>query len=96
MIMSALTAFVPLVLAAAAAERAGAILPDDETPYLLLMVAGFVVGIAGHIFRFRWMVAVGILMIFLATFLLPIALILLNEQPNQPGPDVPIDPSGGG
>jgi hypothetical protein len=41
-------------------------------------------------------VAVGILMIFLATFLLPIALILLNEQPNQPGPDVPIDPSGGG
>jgi hypothetical protein len=95
MIMSALTAFVPLFLAGATAVRAGAILPDDETPYLLLMLAGFVVGIAGHIFRFRWMVAVGILMIFLATFLLPIALTLVNEQPNQPGPDVPVDPSGG-
>jgi hypothetical protein len=90
-----MTTIAPLVLASAAAVRAGAILPDDETPYLMLMLAGFVVGVAGHIFRFRWMVAVGILMIFLATFLLPIALTLLNEQPNQPGPDVPIDPSGG-
>ena len=60
------------------------------------MVAGFVVGIAGHLFRSRWVVAMGILMIFLATLLFPIAIILLNEQPNQPGPNVPIDPSGGG
>jgi hypothetical protein len=86
----------PVATAGAAAVRASAILPEDETPYLLLMVAGFAVGIAGHLFRLRWLVAVGILMIFVATFLLPIALTLLDEEPNPPGPDVPIEPSGRG
>jgi hypothetical protein len=89
-----LTAIAPLMLAGAAAVRAGAILPESETPYLLLMVAGFAVGIGGHLFRARWIVAIGILMIFLATFLLPIATILLNEEPNPPGPDVPVEPGG--
>ena len=84
------------MFAGAAAVRASAVLPEDETPYLLLMVAGFVVGLAGHLFRFRWMVAIGILMIFLATFLLPIAITLLNEEPNPPGPEVPVEPSGRG
>jgi hypothetical protein len=87
------TAIVPVVLSGAV--RAATILPEDETPYLVLMVGGFVVGIAGHLFRARWIVAIGILMIFLATFLLPIATILLNEEPNPPGPDVPVEPSGG-
>ena len=87
------TAIVPVVLAGAV--RAATILPEDETPYLVLMVGGFVVGITGHLVRARWIVAIGILMIFLATFLLPIATILLNEAPNPPGPDVPIEPSGG-
>jgi hypothetical protein len=91
-----LSAFAPLVFAGAAAVRASAVLPEDETPYLLLMVAGFVVGVAGHLFRLRWMVAIGILMIFLATFLLPIAITIVNEEPNPPGPDVPVEPSGGG
>ena len=86
----------PLVFAGAAAVRASGVLPEDETPYLLLMVAGFAVGVAGHLFRLRWMVAIGILMIFLATLLLPIAINLLNEEPNPPGPDVPVDPSGRG
>ena len=84
------------MLAGAAAVRAGAVLPEDETPYLLLMVAGFVVGVAGHVFRLRWLVAIGSLMIFLATFLLPVALTIVNEEPNPPGPEVPVEPSGGG
>jgi hypothetical protein len=91
--MTTLIAIAPLIVAGAA--RAAAILPEDETPYLLLMVGGFVVGIVGHVFRARWIVALGILMIFLATFLLPIATILLNEEPNPPGQDVPVEPSGG-
>jgi hypothetical protein len=93
MIIGTLTAIAPLIVAGAV--RAAAILPEDETPYLLLLVGGFVVGITGHVFRARWIVAVGILMIFLAAFLLPIATVLLNEEPNQPGPDVPVEPSGG-
>jgi hypothetical protein len=82
-----LTALAPLAFAGAAALRTAAVLPDDDTPYLVLMVAGFIVGILGHVFRVRLMVAVGIAMIFLATLLLPIALNLLGdrEEPSVPG-----------
>lgn len=83
----------PLVFAVAAVVRAAAVLPEDEGPYLTLMVAGFAVGIVGHVFKLRWMVALGIAMIFLATLLLPIAINVLNEPPNPPGPDVPVEPS---
>jgi hypothetical protein len=91
-----MTAIVPLLLTGAGALRAAAVLPESEGPYLALMVSGFVVGIAGHLFRLRWVVALGILMIFLATLLLPIAVNVVNEQPDAPGRDVPIDPSGQG
>ena len=47
-------------------------------PYVLLMLAGFVVGIAGHIWRSNLLIATGILMIFAATVLLP--LIFLSDQ----------------
>jgi hypothetical protein len=33
------------------------ILPHSIGPYVSLMVAGFVVGILGHLFRSRWLVA---------------------------------------
>jgi hypothetical protein len=69
--------------------RAGAILPEEMGPYVVLLVIGFVVGAAGHVFRLRWMVALGILMIFLATFLLPVAINLLEDDPDPPGPTVP-------
>jgi uncharacterized membrane protein YGL010W len=82
-----LTAIVPLVLASAAALRTAAVLPDDDTPYLVLMAAGFIVGILGHVFRVRLMIAVGIAMIFLATLLLPIASNVFSdrEEPSVPG-----------
>jgi len=77
----------PLAFAIAAVLRTAAALPDDDTPYLVLMVAGFIVGVLGHVFRVRLMVAVGIAMIFLATLLLPIALNLFGdrEEPSVPG-----------
>jgi hypothetical protein len=48
----------------------------SPTPYVLLMAAGFVIGVLGHLLRSRFMVAVGIGGVFLGTFLLPIALFI--------------------
>jgi hypothetical protein len=78
-----------LATSAAPAVRPSAILPDEMGPYVALLVGGFVVGAAGHLFRLRWMVALGILMIFLATFLIPVAVNLLEDDPDPPGPTVP-------
>jgi hypothetical protein len=48
---------------------------DDLSPrtYIALMGLGFVVGTAGHIVKSKVLVAAGILMIFLATVLLPLS-----------------------
>ena len=43
-------------------------------PFIVLMALGFVVGVAGHLYRSRPVVATGIGMIFVATLLLPLAL----------------------
>jgi hypothetical protein len=59
-----------------------ALLPDTITPYLLLMLAGFVVGSAGHLYKSKLVVGIGIAMIFSATVLLPLALIATEEEPD--------------
>ena len=69
--------------------RAGAVLPDSIEPYLILMGAGFLVAIWGHGMNARWMVAIGIIMVFLAVLLFPLALQFLAEEPPPPGPTVP-------
>ena len=46
----------------------------DPLPFVLLMLAGFLVGIAGHVVRAKTLVVVGIGMVFLATFVLPLGL----------------------
>ena len=47
---------------------------DDLSPraYIALMGIGFVVGTFGHIVKSKALIAAGILMIFLATVLLPL------------------------
>jgi hypothetical protein len=47
---------------------------DELSPrgYIVLMGLGFLTGTAGHIVRSKVMVAAGIVMIFLATILLPL------------------------
>jgi hypothetical protein len=47
---------------------------NDLSPraYIALMGIGFIVGTAGHLFRSKTMVAAGVIMIFLATVLLPL------------------------
>jgi hypothetical protein len=63
------------------------VLPDTITPYLVLMLAGFVVGAGGHLYRSRFVVAIGIAMIFLATLLLPLAVIATEDEPPS-DPDI--------
>lgn len=52
----------------------------SPTPYVILMVAGFLLGVAGHVIRARAVVALGIGMVFLATFLLPLATNVLHAS----------------
>jgi hypothetical protein len=46
----------------------------SPVPFIVLMAVGFLVGVAGHLYRSRPLVATGIGMIFIATLLLPLAL----------------------
>jgi hypothetical protein len=62
------------------------ILPHTIGPYVSLMIAGFAIGIFGHMFRSRWLVAIGIILIFLAALALPLALNVTTEKPDAPGP----------
>jgi hypothetical protein len=49
--------------------------PPDPLPFIALMGLGFVVGIAGHLYKSRTAVAAGIGIIFVAT-LVPLGLYL--------------------
>ena len=60
------------------------ILPDTITPYISLMIVGFFVGSFGHLAKSRFLVGIGIAMIFAATLLLPLAVIATEDEP--PGP----------
>ena len=48
-------------------------MPADPLPFIALMGAGFVIGIAGHLYRSPATVAAGIAIIFVAT-LVPLAI----------------------
>ena len=60
------------------------LLPRTIGPYVSLMMLGFVVGIFGHLTRSRWLVAIGVLMIFLATLVFPLARIATEDNPPNP------------
>lgn len=52
--------------------------PSPE-PFIALMLVGFLVGTAGHVYGSRTTVAAGIGLIFLATLLLPLGLYLSDR-----------------
>ncbi len=58
--------------------------PQGPGPYVALMLAGFVIGIAGHVFRVKWLIASGVILIFLGALLFPLAANLTTE--NRPPP----------
>ncbi len=47
---------------------------SEPEAFIALIIAGFVVGTLGHVFKSKTMVATGILMIFLATVGIPLYL----------------------
>jgi hypothetical protein len=51
----------------------------DPRPFVAMMLIGFVIGVVGHLARQRAIVALGIGLIFLATFLLPLAANVLRS-----------------
>ncbi len=64
---------------------AGALLPESMGPYMALMGVGFLVAMWGHGMKAKWVVASGIIMIFLATVLFPIALhFIYQDEGSQP------------
>jgi peptidoglycan/LPS O-acetylase OafA/YrhL len=66
------------------------LLPESITPYLALMIGGFLVAIWGQMARSPKLVALGIAMIFLGTLLIPLALQFFADEPPPPGPKVPL------
>jgi hypothetical protein len=68
-----------------------ALLPTSPTPYITLMLAGFAIGILGHLTRARWLVAAGVALIFLGALLFPL---LANVTTEDRPP--PIEESRGG
>jgi hypothetical protein len=49
---------------------------SSPTPFVLMFLSGFLLGALGHLFRSKVMVAAGVGIVFLGTFLLPLALYL--------------------
>jgi hypothetical protein len=61
-----------------------ALLPHSPTPYVVLMLAGFAVGILGHLAGARWLVGAGVVLIALGALLLPLAANLTSDE--RPAP----------
>jgi len=68
-----------------------AIFPEGINPYIALMAIGFAIAVVGHLFRSRWAVAIGVIMIFLAVLVFPLAIQVFEEKPTPP-PGPQIDP----
>jgi hypothetical protein len=51
----------------------------DPRPFVAMMLVGFVIGVVGHVTRTKALVVLGIGLIFLATFLLPLAANVLKS-----------------
>ena len=62
------------------------ILPHSVGPYVSLMMAGFLIAVVGHVIRSRWLIALGIILVFLAAAGLPLALNAFSDKPEPPGP----------
>lgn len=60
-----------------------ALLPDSGVPYLALVLGGFALGILGHLAGSNRLVAIGIGLVFLGAFLLPLLVNLTESTPPQ-------------
>jgi hypothetical protein len=62
-----------------------AALPQTPGAYIAIVGAGFAVGIVGHVWRWRWLVGVGIALIVLGALLLPFAAGIPSDEKSPPG-----------
>ncbi len=62
------------------------LLPHSFGPYVALVLVGFAIGILGHLTAARWLVAAGIILIFLGALLFPLAVNLTQENPRADSP----------
>jgi hypothetical protein len=60
-----------------------ALLPHSAGPYIALMLIGFAIGILGHLSSARWLVAAGVILIFLGAFLFPVAVNFTQDSPRD-------------
>jgi len=60
------------------------LLPQTPGPYIALMLAGFAIGIIGHVFRVKWLVAAGVILIFLGALFFPLAANLTTDDRPPP------------
>jgi hypothetical protein len=58
-----------------------ALLPHSAGPYIALTLIGLTIGILGHLTAARWLVAAGIILVFLGAFLFPLAVNVTQENP---------------
>jgi hypothetical protein len=59
-----------------------ALLPHSPTPYIAMMLVGFAIGTLGHLARARWLIAAGVILIFLGALLFPLlANVTSDERP---------------
>ncbi|HYH53697.1 MAG TPA: hypothetical protein VD761_06170 [Solirubrobacterales bacterium] len=61
-----------------------ALLPTSPTPYIAMMLAGFAIGILGHLTRARWLVAAGVILIFLGALVFPFMANVTTEDRPPP------------
>ncbi len=59
------------------------LLPHSAGPYIALILIGFAIGILGHLSTARWLVAAGIILIFLGALLFPLAVNFTQESPRE-------------
>ena len=59
------------------------LLPHSGTPYILMVLAGFALGILGYMSTTRWLVGAGIALIVIGALLFPIAINLTESTPPE-------------
>jgi hypothetical protein len=59
------------------------LLPRSADPYIALILIGFAIGIFGHLSSARWLVAAGVILIFLGALLFPLAVSITQESPRK-------------
>ena len=61
-----------------------AAIPHSLGPYIAIVLVGFVLGTCGHLFKLRWLVAVGIALIVIGALLLPFAAGIPSTEKSPP------------